>query len=258
MSIKKPAEMTGVSLIGKDMKNKKKSEWLSVLGAILIALLIRTIVFEPYSIPTGSMKPNFLVGDYLFVSKYPYGISNASLPLEPNIFEGRTLEIDKPQRGEVIVFKSSNSRYINYIKRLIGLPGDEIQVIEGVLYINGKMVERKEAGTFTDTDGSILKQYIETLPNGVSYYVLDDIPDYPFDNTKIYKVPEGHYFFMGDNRDHSADSRTGGRPIGFVPYDKLIGRAEMIIFSNPESIVYIWKWLFDFNKERFFTRVKSL
>lgn len=259
MKIEKPVEMTGKSLIEKKMEEKKKSktEWLSLLGAILIALLIRTIVFEPYSIPSGSMKPNFLVGDYLFVSKYTYGISNASLPFEPNIFSGRILKIEEPKRGDVVVFKSPSNRYINYIKRLIGLPGDRIQVIDGVLYINDKVVERKRAGEFIDTDGSVLKRYIETLPNGVSYYVLDDIPNYPFDNTKVYIVPEGHYFFMGDNRDHSADSRTEGHPIGFVPFDKFIGRAEMIIFSNPETIIEIWKWVFGFNKDRFFLKVKS-
>lgn len=257
MNLKKPIEMTGKSLIEKKMEEKKKSktEWLSLLGAILIALLIRTIVFEPYSIPSGSMKPNFLVGDYLFVSKYTYGISNASLPFEPNIFPGRIFKLADPKRGDVIVFKSSNNRYVNYIKRLIGFPGDKIQVINGILYINGKEVERKDAGTFTDTDGSVLKRYIETLPNGISYYVLDDTPNYIFDNTKVYTVPEGHYFFMGDNRDHSVDSRAEGDSIGFVPFDKFIGKAEMIIFSNPETIIEIWKWVFGFNKDRFFVKV---
>jgi signal peptidase I len=240
-------------------KSPTKAEtWRSVFWAILIAMTIRTVVFEPYSIPSGSMKPNFLVGDYLFVSKYHYGISNASLPFDPPIMNGRLLELNKPERGEVIVFKSSKNRGINYIKRLIGMPGDEIQVIEGLLYINGKMVERSEAGTFTDTDGSILKRYIETLPNGVSYYVLDEISNHTLDNTQVFKVPEGHYFFMGDNRDNSLDSRTNGHPIGFVPYDKFIGRAEMIIFSNPESIIYPWRWVLDFNKDRFFVWVKSL
>ena len=116
----------------------------------------------------------------------------------------------------MIVFKSPHTRWTNYIKRLIGLPGDEIQVKDGILYINNQMVERKLVGSFTDTDGSILKKYLETLPNGVSYYVLDDVPYGTWDNTQIYKVPAGHYFFMGDNRDHSVDSRAGDNPIGFV------------------------------------------
>lgn len=252
LKLKKPKIMSGKSLI------KKSGEWLSFLGAIVIALAIRTIIFEPYAIPSGSMKPNFLVGDYLFVSKYPYGISNASLPLEPKIMNGRILEISQPKRGEVIVFKSQTERATNYIKRLIGLPGDEVQVIGGIIYINGNMVPRKEAGYFTDTDGKILKQYIETLPNGVSYYVLDDIDNHPLDTTGIFKVPEGHYFFMGDNRDHSSDSRTGGYPIGFVSYDKFIGRAEMVIFSNPVYFYQIWKWPFNFYHERFFKRIEPL
>ena len=237
-------------------KKSKPAECLSLLGAVIIALLIRTIIFEPYSIPTGSMKPNFLVGDYLFVSKYAYGVSNASLPLEPNLFNGRILELGKPERGDVIVFKSPSNRYTNYIKRLIGLPGDEIQVRDGILYINGEMIAQKEAGTFTDTDGHVLRKNIETLPNGISYYILDDSSNNILDNTDVYKVPEGHYFFMGDNRDHSSDSRTN--LIAFVPYEKLIGKAEMIMFSNPESIIYIWRWLFDFNKDRLFIRIKSL
>jgi signal peptidase I len=238
------------------MKKTKLESALSILLAVLIALAIRTIVFEPYSIPSGSMKPNFLVGDYLFVSKYRYGISNASFPFCPNLINGRILELTQPKRGEAIVFKSSHDRFTNYIKRLIGLPGDEIQIKSGVIYINGQMVERKEAGEFVDTDGSTLKRYIETLPNGISYYVLDDMPDNRFDNTGIYKVPERHYFFMGDNRDHSLDSRAGDVPIGFVPHDKLIGRAEIVIFSNPESILFLWRWLFDFNMERFLVPVK--
>ncbi len=237
-------------------KERVKS-WLSVIVAILIALLIRTIVFEPYSIPSGSMKPNFLVGDYLFVSKYAYGISNASLPFEPNVFNGRLLVMNEPERGDVIVFKAPSDRFTNYIKRLIGKPGDEIQLKNGVVYINGKALLRKEAGNFIDTDGTIYTKYTETLPNGVAYYVLQKNLDAPWNNTEIFKVPEGHYFFLGDNRDGSLDSRFSS-PIGFVPYNKLIGKAEVIIFSNPESVFYIWNWVFAFDKSRFFVQVKSL
>ncbi len=211
------------------------------------------------------MKPNFLIGDYIFVSKYQYGISNTSILFEPNLIKDRILEFKQPQRGEVVVFKpkhdygSFTDRIFgtNYIKRLIGLPGDEIQVKSGILYINGKMVDRKESGTFTDTNGSILKRYIETLPNNTSHYILEESDNGPADNTEVYKVPEGHYFFMGDNRDHSIDSRFMSGPIGFVPHDKLIGRAEMIIFSNPESIINILKFVTGFNPERFFVKVKQ-
>jgi signal peptidase I len=233
----------------------KLESFFSIAGAVLIALLIRTIVFEPYSIPSGSMKPNFLIGDYLFVSKYHYGISNASFPFDPPIFKGRIFEFNQPKLGEVIVFKSAHDRSINYIKRLVGLPGDEVQVKEGILYLNGMMVKREAAGTFTDTDGTVLKRYSETLPNGTSYYVLEDTPNNPWDNTGVYKVPAGHYFFMGDNRDHSADSRFGDRPIGFVAHDKLIGRAEMVIFSNSKSIIDILEWPVSFDLKRFFNKV---
>lgn len=229
--------------------------FFSIIVAVMIALLIRTIIFEPYSIPSGSMKPNFLVGDYLFVSKYQYGISNASFPFDPPIFNGRILELNQPKLGEVIVFKSAYDRSINYIKRLVGMPGDEIQVKNGILYINGIMIKREEAGYFIDTDGRNLRKYVETLPNGVSYYILEDSDNNPWDNTGVYKVPEGHYFFMGDNRDHSVDSRFGSKPIGFVAHDKLIGKAEMIIFSHFMNSSDPLKWPFGFNGERFFNKV---
>ena len=232
-----------------------KKEAVSVFWAILVALTIRVVIFEPYSIPSGSMKPNFLIGDYLFVSKYHYGISNASFPFSPPLFSGRVLEFNKPKRGEVIVFKSQHNRSINYIKRLIGLPGDEIQLINGIVYINNQPVKREEAGIFTDTDGHVLQRFKETLPNGTSYDVLEDTPYGSLDNTEVFKVPEGHYFFLGDNRDHSADSRTGGSPIGYVPYNDLVGRAEMVIFSNPSSMFEVWKWPFTFNLHRYFEKV---
>ena len=229
---------------------------LSIFWAILIAMLIRTFIFEPYSIPSGSMKPNFLVGDYLFVSKYRYGVGNASFPFSPNILSGRILEITNPKAGEVVVFKAPDDRYTNYIKRLVGLPGDEVQVIDGILYINGKEVERKYVGKFIDTDGHVLKKYKETMPNGTSYYVLDDVSNGRLDYTEVFKVPSDHYFFMGDNRDHSSDSRKGD-PFGFVPSSAIIGRAEMIIFSNPNSMLDIMNWPFSFNKERFFEKVDN-
>lgn len=248
------------------MKQSKSENLMSILWAILIALIIRTVIFEPYSIPSGSMKPNFLIGDYLFVSKYQYGISNTSIIFEPPLIKGRILEFKNPQRGDVIVFKPKHDHYrgfmdrvfgINYIKRLIGMPGDEIQVKSGILYINGKAVDRKADGTFTDPDdGTILNRYIETLPNDVSYYILEENDDNTWDNTEVYKVPAGHYFFMGDNRDRSGDSRLMNGPIGFVPYDKLVGKAEMIIFSNPKSIVNLIDFPTSFDSDRFFKKVK--
>lgn len=266
LGLETPQEMTGKSLV-KNIKIKKESFFdncMSIFLALLIALLIRTIIFEPYSIPSGSMKPNFLVGDYLFVSKYRYGFSNTSILFEPDLIEDRILDIHKPQRGDVVVFKPDHSYYsnmldrllgVNYIKRLIGLPGDKVQVKEGVVYINGERIERKEDGVFVDTDGSVLKKYVETLPDGKSYAVLEESDDNAWDNTGVYVVPEGHYFFMGDNRDHSIDSRFLKGPIGFVPYDKIIGKAEIVIFSNPRSILDIFRFPFAFNKDRFFVLV---
>lgn len=246
---------------------KKLESFLSIIATIFVALLIRTLVFEPFSIPSSSMNPNFLIGDYLFVSKYSYGISNTSILLEPNLIKGRVLDINKPQRGDVIVFKPEHEHFagfmdrifgVNYIKRLVGLPGDEIQVKDGILYINGQMIPRKPAGTFTDAEGNILKRYIETLPSNVSYYVVEDDRGSMADNTPVYKVPEGHYFFMGDNRDHSADSRFGKYPVGYVPYDKLVGKAEIIVFSDPASLLNLPKWILEFKTDRIFKRVKPL
>lgn len=231
--------------------------FFSLLEAVLLAMLIRTVVFEPYSIPSGSMKPNFIVGDYLFVSKYIYGIGNASFPWSPNLMKERIFAFKKPERGEVVVFKTSEDRYTNYIKRLIGIPGDEVQVKNGILYLNGEEVKREAIGEFVDTDGKILLKYRETLPSGVSYTIIEDPSVYnPLDNTPVFKVPEGNYFFIGDNRDHSGDSRTMGHPIGFVPATEIIGRAEVIIFSNTKSLFDILSWPLNFNLNRFFVKVE--
>lgn len=232
------------------------NSFLSLVGAIILALLIRTIVFEPYSIPSGSMKPNFIVGDYLFVSKFTYGIGNASFPLSPNIFKNRILEFKKPERGDVVVFKTPDDRYTNYIKRLIGLPGDRVQVRSGILYLNGMEAKREAAGEFIDTDGKILLKYKETLPSGKSYFILEDPSIFnPLDNTIEFIVPKGHYFFIGDNRDHSGDSRTMGRPIGYIPESEIIGKAEIIIFSNTKPLIDILHWPLNFNLNRFFIKV---
>ena len=228
----------------------KKDSWYSIIITVLIALLIRVFIIEPYSIPSGSMKPNYLVGDYLFVSKFDYGFSNASFPFEPNIFNGRFFKYNEPKRGDVIVFKSPHNRYTNYIKRLIGLPGDKIQLINSEIYINNHKMQRKYIGEFTDTDGKKLLKFDETLDNGVHYSVLEDTTSGNFKNTAVYEVPKNHYFFMGDNRDHSADSRFGPNPIGFVSEDKLIGKALLIVFSNPYSITDFKNWFTGFNFSR--------
>ena len=216
---------------------KKDGGWFelvrTIFYAILIALVVRAFAYEPFNIPSGSMKPTLLVGDYLFVSKFSYGYSKYSLPtFGIDLFDGRIFGSD-PERGDVAVFRKPTEPDIDFIKRIVGLPGDRLQMIDGVLNINGEAVELTPDGVFVDSDcfGSHdIPQNIETLPNGVSHLVLDDIDGHYLDNTEVYLVPDGHYFAMGDNRDHSSDSRVM-RSVGFVPAENLIGRAELIFFS---------------------------
>jgi signal peptidase I len=211
--------------------------------AILIALVVRTLFFEPFNIPSGSMKPTLLVGDYLFTSKYAYGYSKHSLPFSPPLFGGRVLE-DLPQRGDVVVFKLPSDGRTDYIKRVVGLPGDRIQMRDGVLHINGEAVTKERVGGFVDDEGRELARFVETLPNGRQYEVLDATANGPYDTTRVFEVPADHLFVMGDNRDNSMDSRT--RLVGFVPIENLVGRAEVIFFSTDgtEALWELWKWPF--------------
>jgi signal peptidase I len=217
----------------------------TLVYAVLIALVVRTLFFEPFNIPSGSMKPTLLVGDYLFTSKYAYGYSKHSLPFSPPLFGGRILE-DLPERGDVVVFKLPSDGRTDYIKRVIGLPGDEIQMRDGVLHLNGEAVPKERVGTFVDRGegGRELARYVETLPNGRQYEVLDTTPNGPYDTTRVFEVPEGHLFVMGDNRDNSMDSRT--RFVGFVPVENLVGRAEIVFFSTDGSAALweLWRWPF--------------
>ena len=223
--------------MSKDKKEGKKETngelFRSLVFAIVLAVIFRSLAFEPFYIPSGSMKSTLLVGDYVFVSKYSYGYSRYSFPFGPNIFEGRVFE-EKPKRGDVIVFKLPVNPSINYIKRLVGMPGDKLQVLNGKLYINGEKVKLERDGTFEDIDEKgntvSIPQYIETLPNGVSYRVLDQKQNGNLDDTKVYEVPEGHYFLMGDNRDNSSDSRVL-HGVGYVPEENLVGRAFLVWFN---------------------------
>jgi signal peptidase I len=227
-----------------------------VVQALLLALLVRTFLFQPFNIPSGSMKATLLVGDYLFVSKYSYGYSRYSFPFGLGFFDGRIWAAE-PERGDVAVFKLPRDGQTDYIKRVIGLPGDKIQMIDGVLNINGKAVPRERVDDYVETtpDGETVTvpRYRETLPNGVSYLVLDLDPNGFEDNTPVYEVPPGHFFMMGDNRDNSTDSRVLSA-VGYVPFENFVGRAEIIFFSVQEGAAAweFWKWPWTVRSDRIF------
>ncbi|MEO4044530.1 signal peptidase I [Hoeflea sp. CAU 1731] len=241
-----------------DKAEKKESAlWETVkviIQALILALVIRSFLFQPFSIPSGSMMPTLLQGDYLFVSKYAYGYSRYSFPFSPDLFSGRIWG-SEPKRGDIVVFRFPPNPKIDYIKRVVGLPGDRIRMKGGVLYINDTPVKRERVGEFNprahgvnDNPAAVFQ---ETLPNGVSYDTLDEFPNGAGDDTREFLVPEGHYFMMGDNRDNSADSRFD---VGYVPAENLVGRAEMIFFSigDGASPLQIWKWPQDLRPTRFF------
>jgi signal peptidase I len=234
----------------------------TVIYAILIAVIIRTVAYEPFNIPSGSMKPTLLVGDYLFVSKFAYGYSNYSLGFGTNLnlFDGRLFGAE-PERGDVVVFRKPTETSIDFIKRLVGLPGDTIQVISGVLHINGEAAPLEPMEPFLDEGCSgitaAVPQFRETLPNGVDHAILDAVPNYRLDDTEAYVVPEGHYFMMGDNRDRSNDSRVL-HAVGFVPAENLIGRAEFLFFSvdGCGGLLEPWTWPGSIRWDRLFQSLR--
>ncbi|MGZ6148209.1 MAG: signal peptidase I [Vulcanimicrobiaceae bacterium] len=237
----------------------KESLWetlITIIYAVAVAVLIRTFLFEPFNIPSASMVPTLLVGDYLFVSKYSYGYSKHSFPFSAAPFHGRIFG-SEPKRGDVIVFKVPTDNKTDYIKRLIGLPGDTIRMENGRLYINGQMVEREKVDMYADPDdGGIIEQtrYRETLPGGKVHYILEDTDNGPYDNTPEFHVPAGHFFMMGDNRDHSLDSRA---EVGYVPAENLVGRAEFRFFSTNgyAHIWQVWRWPFSIRYNRLLTGI---
>jgi signal peptidase I len=229
----------------------------TIFFALLIAFVLRVILFQPFTIPSASMEPNLYEGDYIVVSKWSYGYSKHSIPFSPPIFDGRILA-QAPQRGDIVVFKLPRDNRTDYIKRLIGLPGDRIQMINNVLQINGQPVRDVvvSGADVTNMYGMPIVRMRETLPEGKTITIQDFGPGNDLDNTPVFEVPAGHYFMMGDNRDNSIDSRVEqSQGVGLVPAENLIGKAEIILFSwspgaslwNPVS------WFSKIRPSRFFT-----
>jgi signal peptidase I len=231
-----------------------------IFHALIIALIIRTFLFQPFNIPSGSMKETLLVGDYLFVSKYTYGYSRYSIPFSPPLFSGRIWS-GNPERGDIVVFRLPKDDTTDYIKRVIGLPGDRVQMIEGVLHINEEPVKRERIEDFIENEEggrtTRVKRWRETLPNGVSYTTLDLIDNGFYDSTSVYTVPPGHYFMMGDNRDNSTDSRVLSQ-VGYVPLQNIVGKAQVIFFSihEGERAWELWRWPWSVRWERLFHLVR--
>ncbi len=231
----------------------------TLLIALIIAIAIRSLFFQPFYIPSSSMEPTFLVGDRIFVTKYSYGYSKHSFPFSPPVYDKRVLS-KSPEYGDLVVFKTPADNRTDYIKRLIGLPGDEIQIINGFLFINGNKVIRKSVEIKQNIRcGSVefeVNAYEETLPNGLQHYTVYK-KEGTTQNTDKYVVPKNHYFFLGDNRDCSRDSRFLSS-VGYVNELNLVGRASLIFFSNDTlkgSVLKFWNWNNTLRIKRFFKKI---
>lgn len=229
----------------------------TVVYALLIAFVLRVVLFEPFTIPSASMEPGLLVGDYIIATKWNYGWSKHSIPFSPPLFHGRVLKFGEgPQRGDVVVFKLPSDPKQTYVKRLIGLPGDRIQVTGGVVTVNGKVIVRTPAGEAQDPDAGItVAQFIEHRPDGHPYTTFDRGPGHDKDDTDLIVVPEDHYFFMGDNRDNSLDSRFSPElenGVGFVPAENLVGKVRIVLASwrGGASIFNPITWVVKFDPHR--------
>lgn len=237
-------------VLARRMAGAKPSAWFSrwyavvgvgVLVPLLIMLVVRVFLWEPFTIPSGSNKPSLRVGDFVFVSKYAYGYSRHSFPFSPEIFSGR-LFFNAPEYGDIAVFKDPRDNSNDYLKRIVGLPGDKLQIIDGILHINGDAVVRTPveiapgeiAGVSADPN---LKRYRERLPNGVEHDIYEVGDNLRFDNTRLFEVPDGHYFAMGDNRDNSLDSRA----IGPIPAENLVGRLALVLWNDEEQRMRLWE-----------------
>ncbi len=232
----------------------------TLLYALIIAIIIRSLIIQPFYIPSSSMELNLLVGDRLFVTKYSYGYSKHSFPFSPPVFKNRIFE-KVPKRGDIIVFKTPSDNRTDYIKRLIGLPGDTVQFIDGNLYINNNQVLRTlisdDKNLFCGNQKINVSFYKEKLPNNKSY-IASYRNDISFVNSDKYLVPQNHYFFLGDNRDCSKDSRFLSE-VGYVHRDNLVGKAQFLFFSSNSregSIFEIWKWSKIIRFDRFFKKLK--
>lgn len=249
------------------MKTKKSlkeniKEWVVVLSTFVV---ISCFLFQPFKIPSGSMVPTLLVGDFLIVNKFCYGYSNDSFRIGTFTFPlpkiaNRFMMLNLPKAGEVVVFRNEKDRNLNYIKRIIGVPGDKIEVKNGIVHINDKPLELKEDGDFSIIENGeyvVYKRYMETLPNGYKHVIIKryGFGNIPLDNVGPFVVPEGHYFMMGDNRDNSQDSRVMEK-VGFIPINHIMGRAECLFFSSSCSLFEVFKWPFSMRFERFFTLIK--
>ncbi len=246
----------------KESIRKSIKEWVIVLGSFI---LINCFLFQPFKIPSSSMVPTLLIGDFLIVNKFCYGYSNDSFRIGSLTFPlpkitKRLWAKHLPQRGEVVVFRNEKDKNLNYIKRIIGMPGDTIQLINGVVNINGKPVELRQIDDFTIIENEeyrIYKRYMEKLPNGYEHVIIKavDFGQAHLDNVGPFVVPEGHYFMMGDNRDNSQDSRVM-EAVGFIPLERIMGRAECLFFSSSCGLFEIFKWPFSIRFERIFTAIK--
>ena len=242
-------------------KAQDKSGWLDTIKTLFIAGLIaisfRSVIAEPFNIPSGSMIPTLLVGDYLFVSKFSYGYSRHSFPFSAAPISNRVMA-SMPERGDVAVFRLPSNVSVDYIKRVVGLPGDRIQVKRGILHINGQAVERRLVGNGDIASGQtslVTQRYEEVFPDGHTHIIQEVSDNQVFDNTPEFTVPEGHYFMMGDNRDNSRDSRSSS--VGFVPFKNFIGRAEFLFFSHGGDARFweVWKWPFSVRISRIFSGI---
>ena len=242
------------------MKRKIIENIKTIIYALIIAMVIRSFLFQPFYIPSSSMEPNLLIGDRLFVSKYSYGYSRHSLPFSPKIYNKRILE-KTPERGDVIVFKTPADNRTDYIKRLIGLPGDTVQIIDQDLYLNDLKISKKKVENLININcgNEILDSvfFEETLPNGKKYIAVYR-KEGTMMNSDKFIVPKNHYFFMGDNRDCSKDSRFLSS-VGYVNFNNLIGKAQIIFFSNNKNnglFFEFWKWNQTIRTDRFFRKIK--